>query len=55
MIDNSIKQHGNSDATDPRAAVLLAQANYTHSADNRTIRFDCVPSIKYNGYSPWCS
>ena len=26
-IDNSIKQHGNSDATDPRAAVLLAQAN----------------------------
>ena len=50
-IDNSIKQHGNSDATDPRAAVLLAQANYTHSADNRTIRFDCVPSIKYNGYT----
>ena len=48
-IDNSIKQHGNSDATDPRAAVLLAQANYTHSADNRTIGFDCVPSIKYNG------
>ena len=50
-IDNSIKQHGNSDATDPRAAVLLAQANYTHSADNRTIRFDCVSSIKYNGYT----
>lgn len=50
-IDNSIKQHGNSDATDPRAAVLLAQANYTHSADNRTIRFDGVPSIKYNGYT----
>lgn len=50
-IDNSIKQHGNSDATDPRAAVLLAQANYTHSADNRTIRFDCVPSIKYNSYT----
>ena len=50
-IDNSIKQHGNSDATDPRAAVLLAQANYTHSANNRTIRFDCVPSIKYNGYT----
>ena len=50
-IDNSIKQHGNSDATDPRAAVLLAQANYQHSADNRTIRFDCVPSIKYNGYT----
>ena len=50
-IDNSIKQHGNSDATDPRAAALLAQANYTHSADNRTIRFDCVPSIKYNGYT----
>ena len=50
-IDNSIKQPGNSDATDPRAAVLLAQANYTHSADNRTIRFDCVPSIKYNGYT----
>lgn len=50
-IDNSIKQHGNSDATDPRAVVLLAQANYTHSADNRTIRFDCVPSIKYNGYT----
>lgn len=50
-IDNSIKQHGNSDATDPRAAVLLAQDNYTHSADNRTIRFDCVPSIKYNGYT----
>ena len=50
-IDNSIKQHGNSDATDPRAAVLLAQANYTHSADNCTIRFDCVPSIKYNGYT----
>lgn len=48
-IDNSIKQHGNSDATDPRAAVLLAQANYTHSADNRTIRFDCVPSINYYG------
>lgn len=48
-IDNSIKQHGNSDATDPRAAVLLAQANYQNSADNRTIRFDCVPSIKYNG------
>lgn len=48
-IDNSIKQPGNSDATDPRAAVLLAQANYTHSADNRTIGFDCVPSIKYNG------
>lgn len=50
-IDNSIKQHGNSDATDPRAAVLLAQANYQNSADNRTIRFDCVPSIKYNGYT----
>lgn len=50
-IDNSIKQHGNSDATDPRAAVLLAQANYQHSADNRTISFDCVPSIKYNGYT----
>lgn len=50
-IDNSNNQHGNSDATDPRAAVLLAQANYTHSADNRTIRFDCVPSIKYNGYT----
>lgn len=50
-IDNSKNQHGNSDATDPRAAVLLAQANYTHSADNRTIRFDCVPSIKYNGYT----
>ena len=50
-IDNSIKQHGNSDATDPRAAVLLAQANYQSSADNRTIRFDCVPSIKYNGYT----
>ena len=49
-IDNSKNQHGNSDATDPRAAVLLAQANYTHSADNRTIRFDCVPSIKYNGH-----
>ena len=48
-IDNSIKQHGNSDATDPRAAVLLAQANYTHSADNRTISFDCVPSINYYG------
>lgn len=48
-IDNSIKQPGNSDATDPRAAVLLAQANYTHSEDNRTIGFDCVPSIKYNG------
>ncbi len=48
-IDNSNNQHGNSDATDPRAAVLLAQANYTHSADNRTIGFDCVPSIKYNG------
>ena len=31
--------------------MLLAQANYTHSADNRTIRFDCVPSIKYNGYT----
>ena len=50
-IDNSIKQHGNSDATDPRAAVLLAQANYQNSADNRTIRFDCVPSIKYNGHT----
>lgn len=50
-IDNSIKQHGNSDATDPRAAVLLAQANYQNSADNRTIRFDCVPSIEYNGYT----
>lgn len=48
-IDNSIKQHGNSDATDPRAAVLLAQANYQHSADNRTISFDCVPSINYYG------
>lgn len=48
-IDNSIKQHGNSDATDPRAAVLLAQANYQNSADNRTIRFDCVPSINYYG------
>lgn len=31
-IDNSIKQHGNSDATDPRAAVLLAQANYQNSS-----------------------
>lgn len=50
-IDNSNNQHGNSDATDPRAAVLLAQANYQHSEDNRTIRFDCVPSIKYNGYT----
>lgn len=50
-IDNSNNQHGNSDATDPRAAVLLAQANYQNSADNRTIRFDCVPSIKYNGYT----
>ena len=29
--------------------VLLAQANYTHSADNRTISFDCVPSINYYG------
>ena len=50
-IDNSNHQHGNSDATDPRAAVLLAQANYQHSEDNRTIRFNCVPSIKYNGYT----
>lgn len=29
--------------------MLLAQANYTHSADNRTISFDCVPSINYYG------
>lgn len=50
-IDNSEKQHGNSDATDPRASVLLAQANYKNSADNRTISFDCVPSINYNGYA----
>lgn len=48
-IDNSIKQHGNSDATDPRVPALLAQANYQHSADNRTISFDCVPSINYYG------
>ena len=50
-IDNSENQHGNSDATDPRASVLLAQANYKNSADNRTISFDCVPSINYNGYA----
>ena len=50
-INNSENQHGNSDATDPRASVLLAQANYKNSADNRTISFDCVPSINYNGYA----
>ena len=50
-IDNSKNQHGNSDATDPLAPVLLAQANYTHSDDNRTISFDCVPSINYNGHA----
>ena len=49
-INNSEKQHGNSDATDPRVPALLAQANYTHSDDNRTISFDCVPSINYYGH-----
>ena len=49
-IDNSENQHGNSDATDPRASVLLAQANYKNSADNRTISFDCVSSINYYGH-----
>lgn len=50
-IDNNVKQHGNSDATATGAQDLLAQANYQHSADNRTVSFDCVPSVTYNGFN----